>query len=218
MRLYSHPLSPFAMKARLALFEKNLNFETVHVPWSRAKGFDKPSQMLAINPKGQVPTMVDDDIALYDSTIIFEYLEERYPEPHLYPTEQADRVACRLLEDYADHVIVSEIPRLRTEVFFKTNPAEKDQSVIASAEVAIRKAYGLLEKQLTSKPYLCGEFSVADIANFALALQSSFFGVAPDVTQPNLTQWISRMRERPSVQRDSAQIQKALGELSPAVT
>lgn len=119
MRLYSHPLSPFAMKARLALFEKNLNFETVHVPWSRAKGFDKPSEMLAINPKGQVPTMVDDDIALYDSTIIFEYLEERYPEPHLYPTEQADRVACRLLEDYADHVIVSEIPRLRTEVFFK---------------------------------------------------------------------------------------------------
>jgi glutathione S-transferase len=95
MKLYSAALSPFTAKVRIALYEKEIPFEKITLAWSPATGVTgKPPEMLAINPKGQVPTMIDGDVKLYDSTVILEYLEERYPKPALYPTAIGDRVLC----------------------------------------------------------------------------------------------------------------------------
>jgi len=86
MKLYSGPLSLFTGKVRIALDEKGLACELVSVPFDRTQGYQpKHPDVLAINPKGQVPVLVDGEVELFDSTIILEYLEDRYPDPALYP-------------------------------------------------------------------------------------------------------------------------------------
>src|SRR5208282_4361955 len=86
MKLYSGPLSLFARKVEIALFEKALAFERVMVPFSQAEGYaPKHPAVLAVNPKGQVPVQIDGDLSLFDSTLIFEYLEDAYPTPAALP-------------------------------------------------------------------------------------------------------------------------------------
>ena len=77
MNLYSGPLSLFTGKVRIALDEKGLEYDIVSVPFSRAGYQPKHPDVLAINPKAQVPVLVDGPVKLYDSTIILEYLEDR---------------------------------------------------------------------------------------------------------------------------------------------
>src|SRR5215813_8277095 len=103
MLLYSGPLSLFSRKVEIALGEKGLAFERVMVPFSQAHGYaPKHPDVLAINPKGQVPVLIDGDVALFDSTLIFEYLEDAYPTPPLFPAGATERARCRLIELTAD--------------------------------------------------------------------------------------------------------------------
>ncbi len=89
MKLYSGPLSLFSRKVEIALAEKGLAFEREMVPFSQAEGYaPKHAAVLAANPKGQVPVLIDGEATLFDSTVIFEYLEDRYPEPPLYPADR----------------------------------------------------------------------------------------------------------------------------------
>ncbi len=98
MILYSGPMSLFTGKVRIALDEKGLDYELVSVPFSRAGYEPKHPKVLELNPKRQVPVLVDGDLAVYDSTIIFEYLEERHPTPALYPRDPARTATCRVME------------------------------------------------------------------------------------------------------------------------
>src|SRR5579863_6993736 len=99
MKLYSGPLSLFSRKAEIALNEKGIAFERIMVPFSQAHGYSpKHAAVLAANPKGQVPVLVDGDLSLFDSTVIFEYLEDAYPSPPLYPADAKTRARCRLTE------------------------------------------------------------------------------------------------------------------------
>jgi glutathione S-transferase len=76
MKLYSGPLSLFTAKVRVALDEKQIPYELISVPFSRANGYSpRLPEMLAINPKGQVPVLIDDNLSLYDSTLDPRYLE-----------------------------------------------------------------------------------------------------------------------------------------------
>ena len=90
MQLYSGPLSLFTAKVRIALDEKRLPYERIEVGWSLASRY-RPHhpEVVARNPKAQVPVLVDGDVTVYDSTQILEYLEERAPEPPLYPPTTA---------------------------------------------------------------------------------------------------------------------------------
>ncbi|MEX0758863.1 MAG: glutathione S-transferase N-terminal domain-containing protein, partial [Tistlia sp.] len=99
MKLYSGPLSLFARKVEIALREKDLAFERVMVTFSQSEGYSpKHPDVLAANPKGQVPVLLDGDLTLFDSTVILEYLEDPYPAPPLYPAAPAEPARCRLLE------------------------------------------------------------------------------------------------------------------------
>ena len=78
-------------------------FERIQVAFSQSTGYaPKHPVVLAANPKGQVPVLVDGDLTLFDSTVILEYLEDAYPTPPLYPAEAKARARCRLLELTAD--------------------------------------------------------------------------------------------------------------------
>src|SRR5438552_16500410 len=119
-KLYSGPLSLFTGKVRVALDEKALAHEIVSVPFGRAMGYQpKHPDVLALNPKAQVPVLVDGDLALYDSTVILEYLEDRYPSPPLYPRDVAERARCRQAEAAADEILFPSVFELITEVFYK---------------------------------------------------------------------------------------------------
>src|SRR5215470_982845 len=99
MKLYSGPLSLFSRKVEIALGEKGLSFDRIMVPFTQERGYQpKHPDVLAANPKGQVPVLVDGELSLFDSTLIFEYLEDAYPRPPLYPRGAAARARCRLLE------------------------------------------------------------------------------------------------------------------------
>ena len=96
MKLYSGPLSLFSRKVEIALNEKGLAFEREMVPFSQAQGYaPKHPAVLAANPKGQVPVLVDGALTLFDSTLIMEYLDDAYPTPPLRPAEPAARARCR---------------------------------------------------------------------------------------------------------------------------
>jgi glutathione S-transferase len=86
LRLYSGPLSMFGMKAQIALLEKGLTFELVMVPFKTAYEPKHP-EVLRINPKKQVPVLIHDDLELFDSTQIFEYLEDLQGDPPLWPRD-----------------------------------------------------------------------------------------------------------------------------------
>src|SRR5215470_8242469 len=96
--LYDDVFSPYARKVRIALYEKGVPFERVRA----LHGDCNRTDFLHVNPRAEVPALIDGDFALYDSTVICEYLEDRHPEPPLYPRDPRARATCRLLEDIAD--------------------------------------------------------------------------------------------------------------------
>ena len=98
MKLYSGPLSMFGAKAEIAAREKGLDIELVMVPFDmKALYQPKHPEVLRINPKRQVPVLVDDDLEIFDSTQIFEYFEQIKPQPALWPAEPKARARARLL-------------------------------------------------------------------------------------------------------------------------
>src|SRR5262245_66614601 len=96
--LYEHPLSPYAQKVKIALVEKGSSFES-RLPDLLGGNL---AEFAPLNPRLEVPTLVDGDVAVFDSTVILEYLEDRWPTPALLPTGAAERARVRLLEEICD--------------------------------------------------------------------------------------------------------------------
>jgi len=140
MKLYSGPLSLFTAKVRIALDEKDVPYERIEVGWSLAKRYEPHHpDVVALNPKKQVPVLVDGDVVVYDSTLILEYLEERFPEPPLYPSERALRARCRQLEAAADEIVFPAVWELIDGGFYPATSADTaaaERSRRAKARVA----------------------------------------------------------------------------------
>jgi glutathione S-transferase len=219
MKLYSGPLSLFARKIEIALAEKSLQFERVMVPFTQAAGYaPKHPDVLAANPKGQVPVLVDGDLTLFDSTLIFEYLEDAYPTPPLYPTGAKPRARCRLIELSADEIL---LPLVRS-LMFRNAPPDPDaerqrlrESEAERAEAAISVFYGGLEAKLGGRDYFCGDFSVADIAMFMTVLFVLRLRGPRLAGFPALAAWYARIGARPSAAKAAVEIAAADRELSP---
>src|SRR5262245_4276965 len=98
LKLYEHPLSPYAQKVKIALYEKGVPFETA-VP--NLFG-DPEADFLESSPRREVPSLIDGDFTVFDSTVILEYVEDRWPDPALLPSGARDRARVRMLEDQCD--------------------------------------------------------------------------------------------------------------------
>src|SRR6185369_4106908 len=96
--LYEHPLSPYAQKVKIALREKKVEFEP-RIPDLFSGG---DAEFQSANPRQEVPALIDDGTAVFDSTIILEYVEDRWPEPALLPRGAAARARVRMLEELCD--------------------------------------------------------------------------------------------------------------------
>ncbi|MBM4205636.1 MAG: glutathione S-transferase family protein, partial [Gammaproteobacteria bacterium] len=100
MLVYDHPLSPYGQKVKIALLEKGVAFEA-KLPMAIGSGASEAPFQQA-NPRGEVPALIDGDVAIYDSTVILEYIEDKWPAPKLLPVSPAERARVRLLEDVMD--------------------------------------------------------------------------------------------------------------------
>lgn len=213
MRLYSGPLSLFSRKVEIVLAEKGLDYERVMVPFSQAEGyFPKHPDVLAANPKGQVPVLIDDDLTLFDSTVINEYLDDAYPDPALRPAAPDERARCRLIELTADEILLPMIARL----MYRTEPADPDPArrreraaAGKQAESEIDAVYNDLEGRLANKKYFMSIFSVADISLFMDLLFATRLGGPAIARNPALAAWYERAFARPAVAKVAAEIAEA---------
>lgn len=194
MKLYSGPLSMFGAKVQIALAEKAIAFELEMVPFDMQRLYEpKHPEVARLNPKRQVPVLVDGDLALFDSTQIFEYLEDRFPEPPLWPRDVATRARARQLELMADEVYFPPIIRL---MGLQDRPA--DPAAIAARESAAA-FYAAMEDRLVSSEFLAGPFTYADIAFYMAQVFGERMGAPMTPAMPRLLAWRNRMSRRPSV-------------------
>jgi glutathione S-transferase len=217
MKLYYSPLSMYSAKVRIAMYEKGIAHETLMVGWTPATGWMKPDELPRLNPKSQIPVLIDGDAVIYDSTIIQEYLEERFPKPALFPADLAQRARCRMLEDLGDTLIAPNLGVLVREVFLKPDLATRDQAAVAQVKGELTRQYQRLDRELGIRDFLCGDFTVADISCFSPMNIASLMDGAPPPECARLTAWMERMRKHPSVARYLAEFAGALELLrSPA--
>jgi len=203
MKLYSGPLSLFTAKVRIALEEKHLDYQRVEVGWSLADRY-RPHHpdVVALHPKRQVPVLVDGDTVVYDSTIVLEYLEDRYPGTHLYPRDPVARARCRQLEAAADEILFPPIWDLIEGVFYAAANDGGAAERVAAAREEIARQYRRLDEELCGRDYLCGVYSVADIGTVVMANAAATLGAPPDDALAHLRDWLARSRARPAVHRE----------------
>jgi stringent starvation protein A len=142
MNIYSSPSCPWCHRTRIVLAEKDITCETVDVDLNKL-----PEDLAELNPYNAVPTLIDRDLVLYDSRIIIEYLDERFPHPPLMPVDPVSRAKTRIAlmrveQDW--YPLVHDILTKSEKVVTKARK-ELRESLIASAEVFKAKTYFLSE-------------------------------------------------------------------------
>ncbi|MGH7836054.1 MAG: glutathione S-transferase family protein [Candidatus Binatia bacterium] len=195
IRLYDFAPSPNCQRVKIALHEKGLAYDVV--PVDLRKGEQKKPEFLELNPYGKVPVIVDEDTVLFESCIINEYLDEKYPAPPLMPKEPSQRGKARVLIDYGLNYIHPQYWTIRGE--FMKPPAERDVAVIEQTGEKLRELLRYLERAIGHNPYFLGDFSLADIGLVTRFLKMESFGVLPVSPLPRLSVWLQRIKERPSV-------------------
>ncbi|HEU4344490.1 MAG TPA: glutathione S-transferase family protein [Candidatus Binatia bacterium] len=195
IKLYDFKSSPNCQRVKVVLEEKKLPYETV--PIDLRKKEQKTPQYLQLNPYGKVPSLADGDVVLYESCIINEYLEDKYPRPPLMPADPARRARARILIDYGLAQMETAYQKLRAE----SMKEEKDRNpeVIESAKADVKKLLQRFENEIGDQPYLAGDFSMVDAALIPRFIRLEGFGVLPDPSMPRLARYMQRMKERPSV-------------------
>ncbi len=178
--LYDADRCPYCARARIALAEKGVEYETVEIDLD-----DRPSWIYEKNPLGRVPVLEEDTFVLPESAVINEYLEERYPEPPLWPVDAAERALGRLLVFRFDQL---------SKPYYALRRDEDGARERLDAELAKLNAI------LDSQPYLTGRaFGLADIAYVPwivrardrMSVELGRFGA--------LAEWLERLSERPAI-------------------
>ncbi len=184
-----------ASKVKVILEEKSLAYRVERLrPGDLWK---KPPQMVAKHPLGKVPYIEDDGLVVYDSSVINEYLEERYPEPRLLPYDPLDRVRVRMLENFGDEaILVGDLPAIWMPWWAK--PDQRDTARMERGREGLRKrALPYLEKELEGRDYICGAFSLADAPYMPMAMVLEVDGMSLDAF-PRVAAYLDRLRARPS--------------------
>ena len=196
MKLYSGPLSMFGAKAEIAAHEKGLDFELVMVPFEMKTLYQpKHPEVLRINPKRQVPVLINGDLEIFDSTQIFEYFETIKPEPALWPADPKARARARLLEHQSDEVYFPPIIRL---MGLQATP---DDPAAVEARAATLAFYDGMERAMGYKEWLAGSYSYADIAFYMAQIFGDRMGAPMTGAHPRLQAWRDRMSARPAVRK-----------------
>ena len=198
MKLLGVPLSPFVRKVAVVLTIKDLPFEQEPV----MPGAANP-EFKALSPLGKIPVLVDGDLALADSSAICEYLEEKYPEPTVMPTDVGSRARARFLEEFGDSKLVETASQIFIEKFLNPNilGKETDLERVARVENELLPPYlDYLESQVPPEGYLFGNFCTADISIVTPIFNAAYGGYTIDAGRwPRYAAFVQRVAEHPAV-------------------
>ncbi len=216
--IYEHPLSPYAQKVKIALDEKGVAYET-KMPVAIGSG-QPDREFLRANPRGEVPALIDGEVTVFDSTIILEYIEDKWPDPPMLPREPAARAEARTIEEVMDTHFEPINWGMGELHWFKRAEGERARTLEARAASQARGIYEWLTRQLGShewfggKKFGWGDLSVVPYLNGARGNR-----IGPD-ERSVLGTWLKRANERPSVQKAAqaaAESLNGMGQVAGAV-
>ena len=196
-RLYEHPLSPYAQKVKIALREKGVAFEAVLPTGIGAGGV--AGEFLEASPRAEVPVLIDGEARIFDSTVILEYVEDRWPSPALLPAGAAERARVRMIEEVMDTHYEAINWGLGEIGWFKRASGDLAATLRASAARQTAGLHAWLESRLGDQGWFNGaDFGWGDLGVVPFVAASAAMDLAPPKGS-KLAAWLARVLERPSV-------------------
>src|SRR5829696_1684253 len=191
VKLYNTQQWPYAMRTRMVLHEKGIDFEVHEVDLS-----DKSEEFLKVSPYGKVAVLRVDGTSLYESNIVNEYLDEVYDSPKLMPGDPEERALVRSWMAFADDYFFPSV--YRVGMGLQRGYSEEE---IQEAREKLDDALSRLEHQLEGREYLVGEYTLGDIAhagNFHRLRVLANSGEVSLEKYPGVMVWIERVQSRES--------------------
>jgi glutathione S-transferase/RNA polymerase-associated protein len=199
LTVYEHPLSPYAQKVKIALDEKGLEYKS-QLPVAIGSG-QPDLTFLKANPRGEVPALIDGDVSVFDSTIILEYIEDKWPTPALLPKTPAERAQARTIEEVMDTSFEPINWGMGEIRWFKRAEGQRARAIEARASAQARGLYEWLTRQLGDRQWFNGDtFGWGDLSVVPYLNGARGLGIGPDIDSA-LGKWIARANERPSVMK-----------------
>jgi RNA polymerase-associated protein len=196
MTLFSDPKCPYCHRVRMVLAEKKINIDVVDVDAE-----DLPPEVLDANPYGTVPTLVDRELVLYESQIVMEYLDERFPHPPLLPVDPVARANARLFMHRIDRDWYSLMGRI----------ARGDDHTAATARDELRDGLASAAPIFGASPFfMSDEFSLVDCVMAPLLWRLPMLGVDLPASAVAVTQYSTRIFEWPSFRRSLSDAEREM--------
>lgn len=200
MKLIGVHLSPFVRKVAIVLNAKGLDYEQeVLVPGMFPPEFKK------ISPLNKIPVLEDGELNLPDSSVICEYLEEKYPEPSVLPQSLEQRAEARFIEELGDSKLmeVASIPFLENFIKPRLREQEPDAERVRQAEEElIPEVLDYIETRIPQDGFLFGHLCTADAALLSPMMNSAIGGYTPDPNRfPRFVAYLDRLKAHPPVAR-----------------
>jgi len=202
--------STHASKTKVVLEEKRIPYRIENLPPGNL--WKKPPEMTARHPLGKVPYIEENGLWIYDSTVINEYLEDRYSWPHLMPSDSpVARVKIRMIEQFADEgILVGNLPPIWMPYW--SEPDKRDKERMEKGREGLRnRDFPYIEQLLGEAPpggYICGAFSMADVPMMVLAMVLEVDAM-PLAKFSRFERYLKHLRERPSYRAISARTKVA---------
>jgi RNA polymerase-associated protein len=197
MTLFSKPTCIHSHRTRLVLAEKNINMEVVSVD-----GRDLPEDLMDLNPYHTVPTLVDRDLVLYDSRVIIEYLDERFPHPPLMPVDPVTRAQFRLA-----------LFRIETDwyQFAEQFDAEGERKLPAKSRKMLRESILASVELFEAKQYfLSDDFSLVDCSIAPILWRLPVYGIDLGSQSESIEGYMKRVFERRSFQESLTELEQEI--------
>ena len=197
MTLFSRPTDIHSHRTRLVLAEKNINIEIANV-----SGPDLPEDLMDLNPYHTVPTLVDRDLTLYDSRVIIEYLDERFPHPPLMPVDPVTRAQFRLalFRIEKDWYAIAEEAESSNDGKLGTKSRKMlRESILQSAELFGARPYFLSE-----------EFSLVDCTIAPLLWRLPVYGIDLGAGADPIEAYMNRVFARRSFQQSLTELEQEM--------
>lgn len=189
MVLYSGTTCPYSHRCRFVLFEKGMDFEIRDVDL-----FNKPEDIALMNPYGQVPILVERDLILYESNIINEYIDERFPHPQLMPGDPVARARVRLFLLNFEKELFAHVSLI--EGVNGSKPSEQEQE---SSRTQMRDRLTQLAPIFIKNKYMLGEeFSMLDVSIAPLLWRLDYYGIELSKNAAPLLKYAERLFSRPA--------------------
>ena len=187
MTLYSNPTCFYSHRARLVMAEKSISIDVIDVDAA-----NPPEDLLDLNPYHSVPTLIDRDLVLYDSRVIIEYLDERFPHPPLMPVDPVTRAQFRLALYRIEKDWYSQASQIDSAVDKRQATRARKilgESIIASNEVFAMKKF-----------FLSDEFSLVDCSIAPILWRLPLYGIELGGQAKAIEKYMVHVFSRPSFQ------------------